>query len=65
MNMMNIVCPVKDGTDSAASEELNRIWTESELNELNELESCLLNMENMDRNSEAKIDPIKDTPSLK
>ena len=44
-----------DGTDS---EELNKISTESELN------SCLLNMENMDRKPAAKIDPIKDTPSL-
>ena len=50
-----------DGTDSAASEELNRILTE---NELDELDSCLLNMENMDRKPAAKIDPIKDTPSL-
>ena len=34
-----------DVTYSAASEELNKILTESELDEL---ESCLLNMENMD-----------------
>ena len=51
-----------DATDSAASEELNRILTESELDEL---DSCLLNMENMDRKPVAKNDPIKDTPSLK
>ena len=51
-----------DGTDSAASEELNRILTESELDEL---DSSLLNMENMDRKPAEKIDPIKDTPYLK
>ena len=34
------------------------IFTE---NELDELDSCLLNM---DRKPVAKIDPIKDTPSL-
>ena len=51
-----------DGTDSAASEELNRILTESELDEL---DSSLLNMENMDIKPAEKIDPIKDTPSLK
>ena len=45
-----------DGTDSAASEELNKILTESELDELDELDSCLLNMENMDRKPAAKID---------
>ena len=48
-----------DGTDSASSEELNKILTESEL------DSCLLNMENMDRKPAAKIDPVKDTPYLK
>ena len=48
-----------DGTDSAVSDELNKILTESELYEL---DSCLLNMENMDRKPAAKIDPIKDTP---
>ena len=51
-----------DGTDSEASEELNIILTEIELDEL---DSCLLNMENMDRKPGAKIDPIKDTPYLK
>ena len=50
-----------DGTDSAASEELNRMLTESELDEL---DSCLLNMENMDKKPAANIDPIKDTPYL-
>ena len=47
-----------DGTDLAVSEELNRILSE------NELDSCLLNMEIVDRKPAAKIDPIKDTPSL-
>ena len=58
MNMMNSVSPVKQIWNSAASEELKRILTE---NELDKLDSCLLNM---DRNPAAKIDPIKDTPSL-
>ena len=49
-------------TDSAAPEALKRILTE---NELDELDICLLNMENIDRKPAAKIDPIKDTPSLK
>ena len=44
-------------TDSAASEELKRILTE---NEFDELESCLLNI---DRKPAANIDPIKYTPS--
>ena len=51
-----------DGTDSTASEELNKILTESDLGEL---DSSLLNMENMDRKPAAKIDALKDTPSLK
>ena len=46
------------GTDLAASEEWYKILTE------NELDSCLLNMENMDRKPAAKIDPIKDNPYL-
>ena len=50
-----------DGTYSAASEELNIILTESELDKL---DSFLLNMENMDRKPAAKIDLINDTPSL-
>ena len=48
-------------TDSAASEELKRILKESELEKL---DSYFLNMENMDRNSAANIDPIKENPSL-
>ena len=48
-------------TDSAESEELKRILKESELDEL---DSFLLNMENMDRKPAAKIDPIKETPYL-
>ena len=43
-------------TDSEESEELKRLLKEYELDELN---SYLLNMENMDRNPAAKIDPIK------
>ena len=35
-----------DGTDSAVSEELNKISTESDLDDL---DSCLINMENMDK----------------
>ena len=48
-------------TDSAESEELKMLLKESELDELN---SYVLNMENMDRKPAAKIDPIKETPSL-
>ena len=48
-------------TDSAASEEIRRILKE---NELDKLDSYLLNMENMDRKPAAKIDTIKDNPSL-
>ena len=48
-------------TDSAESEELKRILKEIELDEL---DSFLLNMENMDRKPAAKIDPIKETPYL-
>ena len=44
------------------SDELNKILTESDLGDLN---SCLIDMENMDRKSAAREDPIKDTPSLK
>ena len=51
-----------DGTDSAESEEINKILTESDLDQL---DSFLLNMENMDRKPAANNDPIKDTPSLK
>ena len=48
-------------TDSAESEELKRLSKESELDELN---SYLLNMENMDRKPAANIDPIKENPYL-
>ena len=34
------------GTDSAVSDELNKILTESDLDDLN---SCLIDMENMDK----------------
>ena len=51
-----------DGTDSAVSDELNKIITESDLDDLN---SCLIDMENMDRKPAANNDPIKDTPYLK
>ena len=51
-----------DGTDSAVSDELNKLLTESDLGYL---DSCLIDMENMDRKPSARIDPIKDTPSLK
>ena len=40
-----------DGTDSAVSDDF--------------LDSCLSDMENMDRKPAAREDPIKDTPSLK
>ena len=51
-----------DGTDSAVSDELNKILTEGDLDELT---SCLIDMENMGRKPTAKNDPIKDTPFLK
>ena len=41
---------------------MNKILIEIELDEL---DSCLLNMESMDRKLAENIDPIKDTPSLK
>ena len=44
------------------SDELNKISTEGDLDELN---SCLTDMENMDIKPAAKNDPIKDTPTLK
>ena len=47
--------------DSSESEELKRLLKENELDELN---SHVVNMENMDRKPAAKIDPIKETPSL-
>ena len=51
-----------DGTDSEVSDKLNKIWTKIDLDDLN---SCLIDMENMDRKPAARNDPIKDTPSLK
>ena len=51
-----------DGTDSAVSDELNKILTESDLDDLN---SFLIDIENMDRKPAARNDPIKDTPYLK
>ena len=51
-----------DGTDSTVSDELNKLLTESDLDDL---DSCLIDMKNMDRNPAAREDPIKDTPSLK
>ena len=50
------------GTNSAVSVELNKILTESDLDDLN---SCLIDMENMDRKPAAREDPIKETPYLK
>ena len=44
------------------SDKLNKLLTEDDLDELN---SCLIDMENMDRKPAAKNDTIKDTPSLK
>ena len=57
----SVSCEV-DGTDSSVSDELNKISTESDLDDLN---SCLIDMENMDRKPATREDPIKDTPSLK
>ena len=51
-----------DGTDSAVSYELNKILTEIDLDDLN---SFLIDMENMDRKPAARNDPIKGTPYLK
>ena len=51
-----------DGTDSKVSKKLNKLLTESDLDYLN---SCLIDMENMDRKLAARKDPIKNTPSLK
>ena len=57
----SMYCEV-DGTDSAVSDELSKILTEGDLDELN---SCLIDMENMDRKPAARNEPIKDTPYLK
>ena len=51
-----------DGTDSTVSDKLNKLLTESDLDDLN---SCLIDMENMDRKPAARKDPSKDAPSLK
>ena len=51
-----------DGTDSAVSDELNKLLTESDFDDL---DSCLIDMDNMDRKPVERNDPIKDTPSLK
>ena len=51
-----------DGTDSVVSDELNKILTEGDLDDWN---SCLIDMEHVDRKPAAKNDPIKDTPYLK
>ena len=48
--------------DSVESEELKRLSKESELNwadQLDELNSYVVNMDNMDRKPAANIDPIK------
>ena len=44
------------------SDELNKLLTESDLDDL---DSCHIDMENMDKKPAARKDPIKDTPSLK
>ena len=50
------------GTDSAVSDKLNKLLTESDLDDL---DSCLIDMENMDKKPAVRKDPIKDTPTLK
>ena len=52
----------EDGTDSTVSEKLNKFSTESDLDDL---DSCLIDMENMYRKPAARKDPIKDTLTLK
>ena len=57
----------KGDADSAESEEIKGLLKESELDwadQLDELNSYVLNTENMARKPEAKIDPIKETPYL-
>ena len=51
-----------DGTDSVVSDELNKLLTESDLDDL---DSYLIDMENVDKKPAARKYPIKDTPSLK
>ena len=48
-----------DGTDSTDSDEFKNFLTESDL------DICLVDMENLDKNPSARKDPIKDTPNLK
>ena len=50
------------GTDSTVSYELNKLLTESDLDDS---DSCLTDMENMDKKPAERKDPIKNTPSLK
>ena len=51
-----------DGTDSTVLDKLNKLLTEIDLDYS---ESCLLDMENMDKNPAARKYPIKDIPYLK
>ena len=54
-------------TDSVEPEDLKSLLKESELDwagQLDELNSYVVNMDNMDRNPAAKINPMKETPSL-
>ena len=51
-----------DGTDSTQTDEFNKLLTESDLDDL---DSCLIDMENMNKKPAARKDPIKDTPTLK
>ena len=51
-----------DGTDSTVSDELNKLLIEIDLDDL---DSFLIDMENMDKNPAARKDPIKDTSTLK
>ena len=48
-----------DGTDSTDSDEFKKLLTESDL------DICLIDMENLDKNPAERKDPIKDTPTLK
>ena len=50
------------GTDSTVSDELNKLLTESDFDDL---DSCLIDMENMNKKPAARKDSIKDTPTLK
>ena len=48
-----------DGTDSTDSDKFKKLLTESDL------DICLIDMENLDKNHAARKYPIKDTPTLK